>query len=86
MNANTKALHDLSQSGCPLAAAAVWQHQHQNPVAPDTIDTNPEKTVLGFADPGKVGVALPADGGSVDAVLEEFRRGSVDDEALAGRS
>jgi len=53
--------------------------------APDTIDTIPDKTLLAFADHGKVGATLPADGGAAEAVLEEFRREGVDDEALAAR-
>ncbi len=53
--------------------------------APDTIDTIPEKTLHAFADHGKVGAVLPADGGYAEAVLEEFRREGVDDEALAER-
>ena len=53
--------------------------------APDTVDTLPEKTLLAFADHGRVGTALPADGGYADAVLEEFRREGVDDDALAQR-
>jgi transaldolase len=53
--------------------------------APDTINTIPEKTLLAFADHGKVGAALPVDGGHADAVLEELRREGVDDEALAQR-
>jgi transaldolase len=53
--------------------------------APDTIDTLPEKTLLAFADHGRAGPALPADGGYADAVVEEFRREGVDDDALAQR-
>ncbi len=53
--------------------------------APDTIDTIPDKTLLAFADHGKVGASLPADGGYAESVLEEFRREGVDDEALAAR-
>jgi transaldolase len=53
--------------------------------APDTIDTLPEKTLLAFADHGRAATALPADGGYADAVLEEFRREGVDDDALAQR-
>ena len=53
--------------------------------APDTIDTIPEKTLQAFADHGKVGVSMPVDGGSAEAVLEEFRREGIDDEALATR-
>ncbi len=53
--------------------------------APDTIDTIPEKTLHAFADHGKVGAAMPEDGGYAEAVLEELRREGVDDEALAAR-
>ena len=51
--------------------------------APDTINTIPEKTLLAFADHGKIGTPLPTDGGYAEAVLEEFRREGIDDEALA---
>jgi transaldolase len=68
----------------------------KDPAAPDTlyvealaaaqtIGTIPEKTLLAFADHGKVGPTLPADGGYAQAVLDEFRREGVDDEALAAR-
>ena len=53
--------------------------------AADTINTIPEKTLLAFADHGKVDAMLPADGGHDEVVLEEFRREGVDDEALAAR-
>ena len=53
--------------------------------APDTINTIPDKTLLAFAEHGEVGATLPADGGYAEAVLEEFRREGVDDEALAAR-
>jgi len=53
--------------------------------APDTINTLPEKTLLAYADHGRFGAPLPADGGYADAVLEEFRREGVDDAALAQR-
>ena len=53
--------------------------------APGTINTLPEKTLLAFADHGKVERALPADGGYAEAVIEEFRREGVDDDALAAR-
>ncbi len=54
-------------------------------VAEQTIDTIPEKTLLAFADHGKVGATLPADGGYAEAVLDEFKREGVDDEALAAQ-
>ncbi|MET3117295.1 transaldolase [Undibacterium sp. GrIS 1.8] len=54
-------------------------------IAPGSIDTVPEKTLLAFADHGKPDGVLPTDGGFAQAVLEEFRREGVDDEALAER-
>jgi len=53
--------------------------------APDTVDTIPEKTLLAFADHGKVGAVLPLDGGDAETVLAEFRRQGIDDAALAER-
>ena len=53
--------------------------------APSTINTLPEKTLLAFADHGGVERPLPRDGGYAEAVIEEFRREGVDDDALAGR-
>jgi transaldolase len=53
--------------------------------APDTINTIPEKTLQAFADHGKVGVALPPDGGDAEAVLQEFRAVGIDEKALAAR-
>jgi transaldolase len=54
-------------------------------VAPDTIITMPEVTLLALAAQGRVGATMPTDGGYADAVLQEFRREGVDDEALAQR-
>ena len=54
-------------------------------IATGTINTMPEKTLLAFAEHGKVGRPLPGDAGYADAVLEEFRREGVDDAALAER-
>ena len=53
--------------------------------APKTINTIPEKTLAAFADHGEVDELLPSDGGYAEAVLEEFRRDGIDDEALATR-
>ena len=52
-------------------------------VAPLTINTMPENTLKAFADHGKVGNAIAADGGDSDAVLAEFTRAGVDLAALA---
>ena len=51
--------------------------------APDTINTMPEKTLLAFAGHGKVNNVLPVDEGYAEAVLAEFTREGVNDEALA---
>lgn len=53
--------------------------------APDTINTIPEKTLQAFADHGKVGSSMLVDGGDAEAVLSEFRREGIDDDALAAR-
>jgi transaldolase len=52
-------------------------------VAPDTINTIPEKTLAAFADHGKLGPSMPADGGDADAVISACRRAGIDDTALA---
>jgi len=51
--------------------------------APDTIDTMPEKTLLAFAGQGKVGSAMPADGGDSEKVLARFADAGIDVGALA---
>jgi transaldolase len=53
--------------------------------APETINTIPEKTLVAFADHGRVNGVLSPDGGDADAVLAEFTRVGVDDAALAAR-
>jgi transaldolase len=53
--------------------------------AADTLITVPEKVLLACAGEGRSGAAMPADAGRADAVLAEFRREGVDDEALARR-
>ena len=51
--------------------------------APGTINTIPEKTLLAFAEHGKIKDVLPIDEGYAEAVLAEFPREGVNDEALA---
>jgi transaldolase len=53
--------------------------------APDTINTMPEKTLLAFADHGKLKGAMRADADDAEALLAEFARAGVDDAALAIR-
>ena len=54
-------------------------------VAPYTVNTMPENTLKAFADHGKVGDAVRADGGDSEAVLGEFTRAGVDLTALAAQ-
>jgi transaldolase len=54
-------------------------------VAPLTINTMPEKTLKAFADHGKVGEAIRADGGDSESVLGEFTKAGVDLAALAAK-
>ena len=51
--------------------------------APDTVNTMPEKTLLGFGDHGAVRGVMPLDGGDAEAVLSQFAKAGVDDAALA---
>jgi transaldolase len=53
--------------------------------APDTINTIPEKTLLAFADHGKVNGEMPADAGDAESVIAEFARAGVDDGMLAAQ-
>jgi transaldolase len=53
--------------------------------APGTINTLPEKTLLAFADHGKIERPLPTDGAYAQDVIDAFRREGVDDNALASR-
>jgi transaldolase len=53
--------------------------------APHTINTMPEKTLLAFADHGKVGDLLPPDGGDAEVVLAEFRSAGIDVDALGAK-
>ncbi len=54
-------------------------------VAPDTINTMPEKTLHAFAEHGQVKGALPIDGGDAEEVIGAFARAGVDDAALAAQ-
>ena len=51
--------------------------------APETINTIPEKTLLAFADHGRVKGVLPEDAGDAEQVLAEFSRAGVDTRELA---
>jgi transaldolase len=45
----------------------------------------PEKTLEAFADHGKIGDPLPADGGDAEPVLKQFNDAGFDTDALAAR-
>jgi transaldolase len=51
--------------------------------APNTINAIPEKTLLAFADHGKLAGTLPRDGGDCETVLANFRKAGIDLEQLA---
>jgi transaldolase len=53
--------------------------------APFTINTMPEGTLKAFAEHGKIGKSMPADGGDCEAVLASFIKAGVDIDALAAR-
>ncbi|MFZ2651937.1 MAG: transaldolase [Burkholderiaceae bacterium] len=53
--------------------------------APFTVNTIPQGTLLAFADRGKLGAQLPADGGDCEAVLSQFKAAGVDIDALAAK-
>ena len=50
--------------------------------APDTINTMPDKTLKAFADHGKVGEPLPADGGDSEQVFKAHQDQGIDTDAL----
>ena len=53
--------------------------------APGTVDTMPEKTLMAFAEQGRVGDPMPVDGGYAEQTIAEIRREGVDVEALADK-
>jgi transaldolase len=53
--------------------------------APFTFNTMPEGTLKAFADHGKVGAQMPADGGDCEQVLAQFAKAGVDIDALAAK-
>jgi transaldolase len=53
--------------------------------SPFTVNTMPEPTLHAFADHGRVGDPVPADGGDAEQVLGEFAGAGIDVDALAER-
>jgi transaldolase len=52
-------------------------------VAPYTVNTMPESTLLAFADHGALGPPLAADGGDAEMVIERHTRAGIDVDTLA---
>jgi transaldolase len=52
-------------------------------VAPDTINTMPEKTLLAFASHGKAQNILPQDGGDAELLLDEFVQAGINHASYA---
>ena len=50
-----------------------------------TVNTMPDKTLTAFADHGRVGELLAADGGDADSALARFRAAGVDVDALGAQ-
>jgi transaldolase len=53
--------------------------------APFTVNTMPEATLKAFADHGKAGPVMPADGGDCETVLGEFGRAAINIDTLAAQ-
>jgi transaldolase len=53
--------------------------------APFTVNTMPEATLQAFADHGKLGESMPADGGDAEQVLAQFADAGIDVAALAAK-
>ena len=53
--------------------------------APDTINTIPDKTILAFADHGKLAGPMAKDGADCEQVIAQFNAAGIDDAALAGQ-
>ena len=57
----------------------------ENLAAPDTINTMPGATLLGFVDHGRVSARMPIEGSEADETIARCRAAGVDDEELAAR-
>ncbi|MGO8926949.1 MAG: transaldolase [Limisphaerales bacterium] len=53
--------------------------------APFTVNTMPEATLKAFADHGKAGPVMPADGGDCETVLAEFSKAGINIDTLAAQ-
>lgn len=88
--------HGLAQQGAP-AQRLLWASTgSKDPTAsdvlyvealaaPGTINTLPDATLRAFADHGRVGPGMAADGGDCDAEIARFNAAGIDTAALAAR-
>jgi transaldolase len=53
--------------------------------APNTVNTMPDKTLLAFADHGKLGAALSPDGGTCEDVFASYEKAGISVSALAAQ-
>jgi transaldolase len=53
--------------------------------APFTVNTIPDATLKAFADHGKVGAPMPADGGDCEEVLAQIAKAGINIDALAAQ-
>ncbi len=53
--------------------------------APFTVNTMPDSTLKALADHGRIGTAMPVDGGDCEAVLAQFAEAGIDIDALAAQ-
>jgi transaldolase len=87
---------ELADAGAPVQRLLWASTGTKDPAASDvlyiealaakgTINTIPEGTLHAFADHGRVGQGIAADGGDCDAVITGFRQAGIDTDALAAR-
>ena len=82
----TAAQELIGESTTALVRAASQSLRYLEALAaPFTINTIPDKTLKAFAELGKVGELMPADGGDAEQVLGEFAKAGIDRLALAER-